>query len=419
MTSPEPSKPKLRKQHLPYLVMLILVAELGTMVVSPIQPEIALALGVTITDMSFALSLYFLPSIFLTPIFGALSDKFGRLTIIIPSMILFGISGLGIFLVVDFTSFVILRLFQAIANAGFIAMGAVIAGDLYKGQQLKSAMGVITAAGGIGMIIGLNIGSFLSVLGWQIPFLFFTVTIPVALVCIYGLRDVEVRQKEEIPSIRTPEGSIRKLKLRDFLGIGLVLVFVGTFYQPFQNASAFLTYLPFLLISIGVEKTLKGAFMTVMWLGTLVSGLVFGALTKKTNIKNLLALSYFICAIGLFLFGIVNDQYSLMGSLFFYGLGFGITGASIKTLLLQLCPPNAKGTFVSLQSGMRSIGRTGGPATFAFLALINPLFTNLTPIYWTIALMATTAGIVALLLPQSKLNPCDQKFQYVEKDNPK
>jgi MFS family permease len=399
--------------------MLILVAELGTMVVSPIQPEIALALGVTITEMSFALSLYFLPSIFLAPIFGALSDRYGRLTIIIPSLILFGLSGLGIFFVVDFTSFVILRLFQAIANAGFIVMGAVIAGDLYKGQQLKSAMGILTAAGGTGMIIGLNIGSFLSVLGWQIPFLFFTITIPVALVCLYGLRDIQVRKKEEIPSIKTPEGEIRKLKLRDFIGIGLILVFVGTFYQPFQNASAFLTYLPFLLISIGVERTLKGAFMTVMWLGTLASGLLFGFLTKKTNIKNLLAISYFICAIGLFLFGIINNQYFLMGSLFLYGLGFGITGASIKTLLLQLCPPNAKGTFVSLQSGIRSVGRTAGPATFAFLALVNPLFISLTPIYWTIALMAVTAGFVVLLLPRSKLESCDQKFQYVENNPPK
>ena len=159
--------------------------------------------------------------------------------------------------------------------------------------------------------------------------------------------------------------------------------------------------------------------MTVMWLGTLASGLLFATLGKKTHIRNLLAVSYFTCAIGLVLIGIINNQFLLLGSLFLYGLGFGITGASIKTLLLQLCPPNAKGTFVSLQAGIRSIGRTAGPATFAFLALLTPIFLNLTAIYWTIALMATTAGVVVLLVPKTKLKPSDQKFQYIETPPPK
>jgi len=86
--------------------------------------------------------------------------------------------------------------------------------------------------------------------------------------------------------------------------------------------------------------------------------------------------------------------------------------------MLQLCPPNAKGIFVSLQAGIRSIGRTAGPATFVFLALINPLFLNLTSIYWTLAIIAAIIGIVVLLLPKSRLKPSDHELHYVEQSEP-
>ncbi|MHA1917501.1 MAG: MFS transporter [Candidatus Ranarchaeia archaeon] len=404
-----------KDRHLPYILLLCLVAELGTMIVSPIQPEIATALGVTTADMSFSLSLYFIPSIFLAPIYGAISDKYGRLPVMIPTLIIFGLSGLGIFFVTNFNSFIILRVFQGIANAGYIVFAAVLAGDLYSGPKLKSAMGAITAAGGVGMIIGLNIGSFLSVLGWQIPFLFFLFTIPVAVLLTYGLRDVKVKKKKEI-YIKTDEGKVRKTRIRDFATIGLVLVFVATFYQPFQNSSAFLNYLPFLMVSIGIERTFKGLFMTCMWLGTLSSGLLFGKLCNRIEIKKLLMIAYLVNAISLFSLGLVSNQFQLVGVLFIYGLGFGIIGASIKTLLLTLCPPNAKGTFVSFQQGIRSVGRTAGPAIFALLGSMFVIYTNLSIIYWTIAGFTTIAALVVLITPSEKLKSCHKQLNFVDKE---
>ncbi|MHA2407377.1 MAG: MFS transporter [Candidatus Ranarchaeia archaeon] len=408
-------KEKSNKQYLPYILLLTLVADIGTMIISPIQPEIAAALSVTSAEISLALSVYFLPSVILTPIFGAISDKYGRLPVLAPTMILFGISGFGIFFITDFGGFLLLRLFQGIINSGFIVFGAVLVGDLYEGQQLKSAMGSLTAAGGFGKVLGLNIGSFLVLLGWQIPFLIFTILIPIALLLVYGLRDIQVKRKKEPTYVEMPDGKVTKLRVRHFLTLGLFLVFVATFYQPFQNASAFLTYMPFLLTSIGVETALKGGFMTIMWFGTLTSGLIFGKISKRVNLKILLGVSYLVDAICLFLLGIVADQYSLAIVLFVYGLGFGMVGSSAGTFLLLLCPPDAKGTFVSFRQGIRSIGRSGGPATFAFLALTVPIYSSLTTIYWTIGALAAIACVVALVVPQRVLIPRSEQWRVVEK----
>jgi MFS family permease len=229
------------------------------------------------------------------------------------------------------------------------------------------------------------------------------------------LKDVQAKKKSEPTYVEMPNGEVTKLRVRHFLTMGLFLVFVATFYQPFQNASAFLTYMPFLLTSIGIETALKGGFMTIMWFGTLTSGIIFGKISKRVNLKTLLGVSYLVDAICLFLLGIVADQYSLIVVLFVYGLGFGMVGSSAGTFLLMLCPPDAKGTFVSFRQGIRSIGRSGGPATFAFLALTIPIYSSLTTIYWTIGALAAIACVVALSVPQRVLVPRSEQWKVVEK----
>jgi MFS family permease len=174
--------------------------------------------------------------------------------------------------------------------------------------------------------------------------------------------------------------------------------------------------MPFLLANIGVETALKGGFMTIMWFGTLTSGLIFGKISNRVNLKTLLGISYLVDAICLFLLGVVVDQIALIAVLFVYGLGFGMVGSSAGTFLLMLCPPDAKGTFVSFRQGIRSIGRSGGPATFAFLSLTIPIFSSLTTIYWTIGVLAAIASLVALTVPQRVLQPRTEQWKVVEKN---
>ncbi len=82
------------KDHNLHIVFAVtLMAVLGTSSVTPAFPEVAQELGVSRGQVGLLITVFTLPGVFLTPVLGALSDRFGRRKILIPSLLLFGIAG--------------------------------------------------------------------------------------------------------------------------------------------------------------------------------------------------------------------------------------------------------------------------------------------------------------------------------------
>ena len=82
------------KDHNLHIVFAVtLMAVLGTSSVSPAFPEVVQELGVSSGQVGLLITIFTLPGVLLTPVLGALSDRFGRRKVLIPSLVLFGIAG--------------------------------------------------------------------------------------------------------------------------------------------------------------------------------------------------------------------------------------------------------------------------------------------------------------------------------------
>ena len=70
-----------------------LMAVLGISSATPAFPRIVQELGSSPGQLTLLITFFTLPGVFLTPVAGVLSDRFGRKTILVPSLLLFGIVG--------------------------------------------------------------------------------------------------------------------------------------------------------------------------------------------------------------------------------------------------------------------------------------------------------------------------------------
>ncbi len=98
-----------------------LVAVMGVSLIRPILPAVQEAWNISEAQANLLLSAFTLPGIFLTLPIGLLTDRIGRKPILIPALVVFGLSGGGIIFISDFTLILVLRAIQGAASSA-IAM---------------------------------------------------------------------------------------------------------------------------------------------------------------------------------------------------------------------------------------------------------------------------------------------------------
>lgn len=142
MISRENSRPKEEKKkksvyldtNLQIIFGVTLIAVLGVSSITPAFPLIVKDLNISTQSVGLLITMFTLPGIFLTPVMGALADRFGRKKILIPSMMLFGVAGGACALAHDFSLLLALRFFQGVGAASLGSLNVTIIGDLYSGN---------------------------------------------------------------------------------------------------------------------------------------------------------------------------------------------------------------------------------------------------------------------------------------------
>ena len=102
-----------RSSHfLQHTIIIALIAQLyswGLLVLGPVYPTLEQAFNVSFQEVSLTVSLYGLPGIFMSPIYGVISDRVGRRKVLLPLLIIFTVSGVGAGFVSDFGLLLIFR----------------------------------------------------------------------------------------------------------------------------------------------------------------------------------------------------------------------------------------------------------------------------------------------------------------------
>lgn len=226
------------------LAGLAALGALATNIILPAFPDMAVALGTSVIDLSATLSSFFVAFAVGQLFVGPLSDRFGRRWLVLAGLLAFVMGSAVCAFASTLPQLIGGRIVQALGVCATSVLSRAIARDLFDGEALARTLSLImvamAAAPGFSPMLG---GAFNHWLGWQSTFAFVGV-MAVVLAIHYNARLGETHQADRRSTISVP--AILKtywllLTDRRFIAPALaVSLVIGSLYAFFGMAPAIL-----------------------------------------------------------------------------------------------------------------------------------------------------------------------------------
>lgn len=341
-----------------------LVSVMGVSLISPALPTIQAAWNISASQASLLISAFTIPGVVLTPFIGLTSDRIGRKQVLVPSLFLFGVSGVAIVFVDGFTTILGLRVIQGIAGSAIMSLTVTLLGDLFSGERRSSLIGLNAAILAIGAAGYPLLGGGLALLSWTAPFVCFALGIIVALAGSAILSEPDSsRDSSGLSYIINAAQAVPT-----WTAIGLYMAIFGIFVILY---GAQLTVIPFILnesynLSSGVIGLLLGLPAVTMGMTSSQSSRLLHYLSPS----RLIALGFVTYGIGMTLAALTHSLTILAGALFLFGIGQGFAEPITDTALNALTPDTFRGGIMSIRTSVLQFGTTLGPPVFIGVASI-------------------------------------------------
>lgn len=276
------------------MAMIAFVAMIGFEAASPALPSIADSLAVSASRVGLVMTAFSVPMMLFVPVTGVLADVYGRRRVIIPSLMVYGLAGLGIAGVGTFAAILTLRVLQGIAFAGVLSISVTILGDLYSGPAGSTAQGIRTSAAGAATMVIPAAAGFLAEFAWNYPFLLHALALPVAALAYWFVPETVTGVDTNPGVVSTLRGYGRGIRA-EFVDPDLTLLVVGGFVRGFVRI-AILTFVPLFAVRVlGSSLTAAGAVLSARGVARLflppISGPIINYLTRKWGLLVALGVS--------------------------------------------------------------------------------------------------------------------------------
>jgi EmrB/QacA subfamily drug resistance transporter len=161
------------------VMMSLFMASMESTVIATAMPTIVAELG-GLESYSWVFAIYMLTSTTVVPIFGKLSDIYGRRPIYMVAISLFILGSLLCGLATSMSQLIAARAVQGLGAGGLLPLAFIIVGDIFNLEQRAKVQGLFSGVWGFSSVIGPLVGGFLvDRVAWQWVFL---INIPTALV---------------------------------------------------------------------------------------------------------------------------------------------------------------------------------------------------------------------------------------------
>jgi DHA1 family tetracycline resistance protein-like MFS transporter len=357
MTADGASGQVVNRRAISFIFVTILVDSIGFGIILPVMPALIMqltgeGLGAAATYGGWLAFVFAAVQFFCAPLLGNLSDRYGRRPVLLFSMLALGLDYVLMGFAPRLEWLFIGRLIAGVAGATYAPAYAYIA-DVSPPEKRAQNFGLVSAAFGMGFIVGPAIGGLLGILGPRAPFF---VAAGFALLNVtFGFFALP----ESLPpaarrpfqwSRANPLGTLRQMrKYPVVLGLASAAFLWQLGHHVLPSVWAFYTMLKFDWTSAGVGYSLaaSGAVMAISQ----------GLLTRK--LIPALGGERRAAMVGLFAGIVVYLCYAFatQGWMIYLGiLGWSIGALvwpSLNSVMSQQIPASAQG---ELQGGMASLG---------------------------------------------------------------
>lgn len=340
----------------PPLWLLVLITFSGTVAMHifvPALPDAARSLNVGAGAMQMTISLYILGLALGQPVYGPLSDGYGRRPVLLLGLALFTVGGLLSMWAPSVQVLDAARFLQALGGCAGLVLGRAIVRDTASMAQSVRRMALINLVTMIGPGLAPLLGQTVSALvGWRYIFLLLVGLGAVNMVLTWRI----------LPETGRPTGHLNPATLgRDYRQLLTSPAFLGFAIGggcATTSMYAFMAAAPFIF----VDELHRPAHEVALYLGVLIAGVSLGnALTSRligrVSVEqlmirgNALSLSSAVLLLLAALTGVLT-WWLLLGLLVLFTIGSGMTSPAALTKTISIHPTlvgSAAGLYGSIQ----------------------------------------------------------------------
>ena len=269
------------------------MAVLGVASIAPALPRIAESLDVSAGSVGLLVTAFTFPGVILTTFAGILADRYGRLRILVPGLILFAVAGTACVFATSLPTLIVLRVIQGIGASPIGSINVTLIGDLFGQKQRTAAMGFNASVLSIGTAAYPAIGGALAMLAWSAPFAMALLAIPVAFFVVRRLHMAPRGHKADLGDYF---GGLWAIVRRPDV---LVLFFASTAIFILLYG-AYITFLPFLMAGRFQSSPFEiGLLMASLSFSTGVTSVNLGRLAGRIGEVKLMRVGFVVFAAGL------------------------------------------------------------------------------------------------------------------------
>lgn len=337
------------------------VAALGTNAVPVALPGVGNAFALTETQIGLVMSVFSLAVLGALPVVSILADIYGRRPVVIPSLLLLGLSGLATLAVTNYLPLLALRAIQGITFAGTLPLTTTLTGDLYTGTAGSTAQGIRSGLNGLASAIAPVVAGVLTAVAWQYPFVLFALAIPVAgVVYRYYPEPVDVRSADTTQQIRSElDDYWRSIWHAADSKLG-VLIMGG--FTLFFLKGGFRTFLPVFVVSeLGLTATAAGTILGVYGGTRVLVSPLSGSVMARLGRKRTMVVTTCIAAIGMAAIPFALSLWTVGVATVGYAVGEALLNPVVNDAVAAFAADDQRAGIMSGLQVLKNVGLTIAP----------------------------------------------------------
>lgn len=386
------------------LMATAFVDMMGLFIVLPRLPFYALRFGGHGLAVGLLLSSVAIAQILSAPVWGRISDRYGRRPALLAGL---GVSGVGYLVFASANSLWLLFISQLIQGAGGGTLGVIQAyvADATKPEDRVRSLGWLSAATNLGVIIGPVFGSLAMVWGRPAPGLFAAALCALNLIFAWRFltesHDVHAPRSADLETKASRQTVLRVITHSNEPASRLIWI-----YAIAMGASLGLTAVLALFLAERFqvnEKTIGWFFIYIGAISVIARAFILGWMVDRLGEVRLSRLGSTMLAVGLAAMPLAQGYVPLALAVALVPLGTAFTFPCVTALLSRVISRHERGLYMGVQQTFSGMALVLGPiwAGFAYDRLGRGV-----P-FWTSSLLVLGTILLGLGIESLEPRPCD------------
>ena len=359
-----------RSRNILLLFFTLVVVMMGFGMVIPILPFYVDSFGAGGSELGLLMATYAIMQFLFAPLWGNLSDRYGRKPILVLGVLgnalaqlLFGLSSALWMLFVA-------RVLAGVLSSATLPTAMAFVGDSTAEEDRGGGMGILGAAMGVGMVLGPGLGGVLARASLSLPFFLAAGLSLVALLLILILLPESLPASARAGSTGRPRGPQLGVLWRALLGplgvlclLSFLLSFGLTNFEGVFGLYALERY------GYGPEQV-GGILMLIGLVSAVAQGALTGPLSRRWGEVALVRGSLLLSAVGFLLMPLAETLAGVVATVCFFVLGNALLRPAVSSLMSRRAA-TGQGVAMGLNNAFMSLGRIIGPTWAGFLFDVN------------------------------------------------